>query len=82
MNLNLPQDLDQFVKNLVSQGRFESEEAAIAESVRLLVTREELRADIAHGIKQLDDGDWFDEDAVFAELNATIDAVEAENRGK
>jgi antitoxin ParD1/3/4 len=79
MNVNLPNDLDQFVKNLVVQGRFESAEAAIAESVRLLMSREELRLEIAKGIKQLDEGDWVDEDTVFTELNATIDAIEAGN---
>jgi antitoxin ParD1/3/4 len=75
MIVNLPIKLEQFVKNLVLQRRFESEEAAIAEGVRLLVTREELRTEIAKGVRQLDEGDWYDEDTVFAELSAAIDGA-------
>jgi len=81
MNVNLPNDVDQFVKKLVLAGRFASEEAVIAESLRLLMTREQLRTEIAKGIKQLDNGDWIDGDAVFEELHAAIDAIEAEKQG-
>jgi antitoxin ParD1/3/4 len=78
MNINLPNDFSEFVKNIVVEGRFESEEAVIVEGLRLLMTREQLRREIAKGIKQLDDGDWIDGDTVFRELHEHIDAIEAE----
>jgi putative addiction module CopG family antidote len=81
MNINLPTDVDEFVKELVLSGRFESEEAAIAEGLRLLMSREQLRAEVAKGVKQLDDGDWIDGDAVFEELDDEIDRIEAEKHG-
>ena len=44
MNLNLPSEVSNFVKGLVSQGRFNSEEDAIVEGVKLLMGREQLRS--------------------------------------
>jgi len=37
----------------------------------------DLRRLIDEGIAQLDDGHWSDEETVFAELNAEIDAIES-----
>ena len=77
MNLSLPDDVNAFVKSLVSDGRFDSEEAAIIEGVRMLMGREQLKAEIQIGIDQLDNGNHFDEETVFAEVNAEIDKVES-----
>lgn len=77
MNLDLPSEVNDFVRDLVSQGRFDSEEAAVVEGVRLLMAREKLRADIQTGVEQLDSGQWSDEETVFAEVNAEIDDVES-----
>ena len=81
MNLNLPNDINEFVKALVSEGRFDSEEAAVIEGVRMLMGREQLKAEIQVGIDQLDNGQHFDEEAVFAEVNAEIDKVESTQQG-
>ena len=81
MNLNLPNDINEFVKGLVSQGRFDSEEAAIIEGVRMLMGREQLKAEIQVGIDQLDNGQHFDEETVFAEVNAEIDKIESTRQG-
>ncbi len=81
MNLNLPSDVNAFVKSLVTDGRFESEEAAIIEGVRLLMGREQLKAEIQVGIDQLDNDQHFDEETVFAEVNAEIDKVEPTQQG-
>ncbi len=81
MNLNLPNDVNTFVKSLVSDGRFASEEAAIIEGVRLLMGREQLKAEIQIGVDQLDSGKHFDDEAVFAEVNAEIDKVESAQQG-
>ena len=81
MNLNLPSDINTFIRSLVSDGRFDSEEAAIIEGVRMLMGREQLKAEIQVGIDQLDSGQYFDEETVFAEVNAEIDKVESTKQG-
>ena len=81
MNLSLPDDVNAFVKSLVSNGQFDSEEAAIIEGVRMLMGREQLKAEIQVGVDQLDNGNHFDEETVFAEVNAEIDKVESTQQG-
>lgn len=77
MNLNLPDEANDFVKSLVAQGKYQSEEAAVVDGIRLLKGREELRAKIAMGIDQLDRGDSFDEESVFEEVEAEISRIES-----
>ena len=81
MNLNLPSEVNDFVKGLVSQGRFNSEEDAIVEGVKLLMGREQLRGEIQQGVKQLDAGEFYDEEIVFSEISAEIDKAEAKQQG-
>ena len=81
MNLNLPNEINDFVKGLVSQGRFDSEEAAVVEGIRLLMGREQLRDEIQKGVDQVDRGDCIDEETVFAEVNAEIDKIERSQHG-
>ena len=81
MHLDLPTEINDFVKGLVSQGRFDSEESAVVEGVRLLMTREKLRAEIQTGVDQLDNGQWADEETVFREVNAEIDEIESSQQG-
>ena len=78
---DLPNDINESVKGLVSQGRFDSEESAVVEGVRLLMTREKLRAEIQTGVEQLDNGQWSDEETVFREVDAEIDEIESSQRG-
>lgn len=72
MELNLPVEVNDFVRNLVSQGRFESEEAAVVEGIRLLMSREQLRSEIQTGVDQLDRGECFDEETLFRELGEEV----------
>lgn len=81
MNLNLPSEVDDFVRGLVAQGRFTSEEDAIVEGVKLLMGREQLRGEIQRGVRQLDAGESYDEETVFNEVEAEIDKAEAEQQG-
>ncbi len=81
MNLNLPSEVNDFVKGLVAQGRFTSEADAIVEGVKLLMGREQLRGEIQKGVQQLDAGEFYDEETVFNEVEAEIDKVEAEQQG-
>ena len=82
MNLNLPTEANEFVKSLVAQGRYQDEEAAVVDGIRLLMGREKLRSEIQVGVDQLERGESSDEKTVFAELEAVIDEVEASQRGK
>jgi len=81
MNLNLPSEVNEFVKGLVAQGRFTTEEDAIVEGVKLLMGREQLRSEIQKGVRQLDAGEFYDEETVFNEVEVEIDKVEAEQQG-
>ena len=74
MNLRLSNEINEFVRMLVQQGRFKSEEAAtVVEGMRLLMSQEKLRSQIQKGVEQLDNDQWFDEETVFDEVNAEID---------
>jgi antitoxin ParD1/3/4 len=81
MELNLPTEVNDFVKSLVSQGRFDSEEAAVVEGVRLLMSQEKLRSEIQKGVDQLERGEWVDEEALFNELEAEITRIESPQSG-
>ena len=81
MHLNLPHEINDFVKGLVAQGRFDSEESVVVEGVRLLMTREKLRGKIQEGVQQLEIGQWSDEEATFAEVEAEIDEIESSQQG-
>ena len=82
MNLNLPVEANDFVKALVAQGKYQTEEAAVVDGIRLLMGREQLRTEIQLGIEQVDRGESSGEDSVFAEIDAAINEVEATQRGE
>lgn len=82
MNLNLPDEANAFVKGLVAQGKYQSEEAAIVDGIRLLIRREKLRSEIRVGIEQLEHGQSCDEHTVFSEIDAVIDEIEAAQQKK
>jgi putative addiction module CopG family antidote len=82
MHIELPNDVSDFVRELVLSGRFDSEQAAVAEGLRLLKSREQLAAEVAKGLKQLDDGQWVDGDVVFDELEREIGAIEKGRLGR
>lgn len=73
MNLNLPVEANDFVQALIAQGRYQNEEEAVVDGIRLLMGREKLREEIRVGIDQLDRGQSSNEETVFAEVDAAID---------
>lgn len=75
MNIKLSLDTKQFVDGLVASGEYESADEVVADGVRLLMTRQRLRADIQKGIDELDAGLGVDGDAVFADLRARAKAI-------
>ena len=48
MNVEVPRDVDDFVRKLVVAGRYASEQDAVAEAFRLLKSREQLRVFCTH----------------------------------
>ncbi len=82
MNLNLPVEANDFVKGLVAQGKYQTEEAAVVDGIRLLMSREKLRSEMQVGIDQLDRGESCDEETVFSEVDAAINEVEASQQNK
>lgn len=68
MNIELPGDALQFVEGLVASGEYESANDAVVEGVRLLMARQQLRAEIQKGIDELDAGLGIDGEQVFGEL--------------
>lgn len=84
MNVSLTPELEQFVADKVKSGRYTSASEVVREALRLLEEREELRSlqkqelqkKIAEGLDQLARDEGLPGEAVFAELDAELDALE------
>ena len=68
MEVYLPNDAARFIEGLVASGEYETTDEAVAEGVRLLMARKQLRADIQKGIDELDAGHGIQGDKLFTEL--------------
>ncbi len=68
MHVDLSSDVAQFIEGLVASGVYQSADEAVADGVRLLMSRQQLRAEIQKGIDELDAGQGIEGDKVFAEL--------------
>jgi len=68
MNVELSTEAIQFVEGLVASGQFPSAKEAVAEGVRLLMSQQQLRAELQKGVDELDAGKGIDGDVVFGEL--------------
>lgn len=51
MNVRIPEELDQFVKEMISIGSYRNEAELLIEGLRLLKSREQLRSDVNAGIE-------------------------------
>ncbi|MEO0332714.1 MAG: type II toxin-antitoxin system ParD family antitoxin [Bacteroidota bacterium] len=87
MNVSLTPDLEQYVQNKVSSGRYQSSSEVVREALRLLEERDQerqhrleiLRAEIQEGLK----GPFepLDMDDIIAEAKADRAAKKASNNG-
>jgi antitoxin ParD1/3/4 len=68
MDVEIPSDLNPFVQQMISCGAYRDENELLIEGLRLLRSREQLRADVNAGIDQLQSGEGLDGDEVFARL--------------
>jgi antitoxin ParD1/3/4 len=75
MNVDIPNDLGQFVRQLIADGVVANENEALVEGLRLLQSREQLRRAVNLGIEQLDRGEGLDGEEVFDRLERRIDEV-------
>jgi antitoxin ParD1/3/4 len=81
VNVHIPADLGQFVQRLIADGVVASENEAVAEGLRLLQCREQLRRDVNAGIEQLERGEGIDGEEVFDRLQQRIDEIERDKGG-
>lgn len=86
MNVSLTLELEQFIKDKVNSGKYNSVSEVIGEALRLLDERDrfqeqrlaELKAKIREGIEELERGEGIDAEEVFAEIEEDIRRVEAQ----
>ena len=77
MNIQLPTDANQFIVGMVASGQYASANDAVADGVRLLMSRQQLRVEIQQGIAELNAGMGIEGSQVFDELR-----LRAEKHGK
>jgi antitoxin ParD1/3/4 len=68
MNVEIPADLNPFVQQMISCGSYRDESELLIDGLRLLRSREQIRADVNAGIDQLLNGEGLDGNEVFARL--------------
>jgi antitoxin ParD1/3/4 len=78
MVTEIPIDLAPFVQRLVAERRFLSEGDVVAEALRLLQAREELRQQVRLGFNQLDAGLGVPAEEAYARAEQRIEEIEAQ----
>lgn len=68
MDIQLPTEAYQFIEGLVASGQYASVSDAVADGVRLLMSRQQLHSEIQQGIAELNAGMGIEGSQVFGEL--------------
>ena len=76
MTTEIPSDLVPFVQRMVSEKRFLNESDVLAEGLRLLQSRETLRAEVRKGFDQLDAGQGIPAEEVYRRAEQRIQQIE------
>jgi Arc/MetJ-type ribon-helix-helix transcriptional regulator len=76
MNIDIPGDYGAIVRQLISDGKFQSESEVVAEGIRMVIAREKLHADIQAGIDELDAGKGIDAKEAYAKARQRINVIE------
>jgi len=84
MNVELTPELEQLVRSKVDSGRYASASEVVGEALRLfeeqdellVLSKEEIRAQIEEGWQSARRGELVDGKAVFRRLEAELDAIE------
>ena len=77
MIICLPPNEQSAAEHLVAKGKFTSVEEVVVESVRRLVSSEQLQEQVQAGIDQADRGELLDHDTVFTKLRSLAEASDA-----
>jgi antitoxin ParD1/3/4 len=75
MNIQLPAEASQFIEGLVASGQYATVNEAVADGIRLLMCRQQLRVEIQQGIDELDAGEGIEGAQVFQELRARAEKL-------
>ena len=68
MDIQLPTEAYQFIEGMVASGQYASVSDAVADGVRLLMSRQKLYSEIQQGIGELNAGMGIEGSQVFGEL--------------
>ena len=90
MNVSLTQDLADLVRRKVESGLYKSASEVVREALRLLaeqdqlnaIRQEELRAQIAEGLRSAEEEPLVDGEEAFARLDARLRKLEEEQQGE
>ena len=75
MNIQLPTEAYQFIEGMVASGQYASVNDAVADGVQLLMTRQQLRAELQQGIAELNTGMGIEGSKVFDELRSRAERL-------
>jgi Arc/MetJ-type ribon-helix-helix transcriptional regulator len=67
-NLQITLEIKQKIETILEAGGYETETEVIDDALNLLQKRNQLRMAIQDGLKQLDGGEFFEEDQIFNDL--------------
>jgi antitoxin ParD1/3/4 len=79
INVEIPPELNPFMHEMISRGSYRDENELLVEGLRLLKSREQLRADVDAGIAQLEVGEGLGGEEVFARLEERARRLSARN---
>ena len=77
IDVSIPAEFEPFVQSAVESGEFGSPADVVAEALRLLKKRGQLRKEIQIGLDQLDRGEAIDGDEVLDRLQRKAEALAA-----